>query len=185
MAPVSKKMKERMLAKKEKNKGGGSGLFHFLKSGMNRIRPVPVKAETDPIPEVITFYFGNDIGNIISPMTFGEPCPIMEKYEKLKKLNNEDDAETIKAIAPKKKYCTFALKYEDEKGKKLFDGGPRLVLLPMGVGNQLIDFYTDEEENYGDFTHPVTGYDLKIKKTGEKLNKMIDRINDEIKACEG
>lgn len=34
--------------------------------------------------ELIQFYLNKDLGGVISPATFDEPCPFMEKYQELK-----------------------------------------------------------------------------------------------------
>ena len=169
--PISNKMRKKMEAKKEAIKSSqGNNDFHYLKPGVNRIRPVPLTEESDPLPEIITFFLDKESGTVISPATFNEPCPVMEKYEKLLKSGSEDDIELANKIKPKRRFVTYALKYEDEKGKNLIPGGPRLVLLPMSVGSQLIDFYTEDEDGYGDFTNAHNGYSLKIKKEGQGLN---------------
>lgn len=166
---ISKKLKKRMAEKKQAIKTGmGNSSFYYLNAGVTRIRPVPIPEDDDPLPEVITFFLGKELGTIISPKTFGERCPIMEKYEELSK--SEKSSEIAGKFKPKKRFAMVALKYEDEKGKVLMQGGPRIVILPVTVGSQLIDFFTEDEDGYGDFTDAHSGYALKIKREGSGIS---------------
>src|SRR3989304_5115330 len=105
---MGKKLAERLRKKKEElaQKGKGGNMF-FLKEGTVRMRLVPVAAEKEFAIEATYFYLGPEIKGIVSPITFGEPCGIMEAYQKLKNSKSDDDKEMAKKISPKKRY--FAL----------------------------------------------------------------------------
>src|SRR6185369_7077990 len=58
--------------------------------------------------------------------------------------------------------------YKDEKGKEIDkEAGVKLLLVSAGVYQELIDLYLDSDA--GDFTDPIKGYDIKIKRTGKGM----------------
>lgn len=157
--------KEKMLQRKKKlaEKGTGNG-FVFPKNGTTRVRLLSPGPTEELGCEVVRFYFGGH--SIYSPATFDEPCPIMEKYQELKSSKNEDDKILAKKLVPGRRYVLAALVYADEKGKELdYDSKPRCVLVPASVYQDIIELYLDEDEA-GDMTDPVNGYDIKIDRTG-------------------
>lgn len=160
---VSEKLRKKLLKRKETLKKG-SGDFNTIifKEGTTRIRPLFVGEDEDFAQEVIQFFLGGDLGVVISPATFGEPCAIMEAYEELKS-GDEDDKVLAQKIRPTRRYYCPAIKYEDETGKAI-DGKPRMAILTKGIYETMIEYMLDEEQ--GDFTDPIEGYDLKIKRTG-------------------
>lgn len=157
--------KEKMLQRKKKlaEKGTGNG-FVFPKNGTTRVRLLSPGPTEELGCEVVRFYFGGH--SVYSPATFDEPCPIMEKYQELKSSKNEDDKILAKKLVPGRRYVLAALVYADEKGKELdYDSKPRCVLVPASVYQDIIELYLDEDEA-GDMTDPVNGYDIKIDRTG-------------------
>ena len=79
--------KEKMLARKKQleSKGNGSGLV-YPKEGTLRMRIKSPGDDQELGIEIIQFYLGGNLGGVISPATFDEPCPFMEKYQELKNL---------------------------------------------------------------------------------------------------
>jgi hypothetical protein len=151
--------------KTELSQKGGNSNFFFFKEGTVRMRLVPVGAEKEFAIEATYFYLGNDIKGVVSPVTFGEPCAIMEAYQRLKNSKDDDDREMAKKVAPKKRYFALHYKYTDEKGKQVdTEAGVRLAILTNQQYQDLIDLYLDEEA--GDMTDPKNGYDIKYKRTG-------------------
>lgn len=163
---MGKKLTERLKKKREElAKSGAGGTMFFLKEGTTRMRLVPVGAEKEFAIEATYFYLGPEIKGVVSPMTFGEPCAIMEAYQKLKNSSKEDDREMAKKISPKKRYFALHYKYKDEKGKEVdMEAGVRLAILTNQLYQDLIDLYLDEEA--GDMTDAKNGYDVKYKRTG-------------------
>lgn len=161
---AKKTLKQRMKEKKAKiaERSSGGGNIIYLKEGTKRVRPLFVGEETDFLFEARYFYLGKDIGGFISPATFGEPCPAMEKYQELK----ENDPDEAKKMVPKTSYFLAVAVYEDEKGKKLDqrDSG-KLVKITNGLAQDIIDLFLDEDE-WGDPTDPKNGYDIKLIRTG-------------------
>lgn len=160
--------REKMLARKKqlesKSNGGG---FIYPKEGTLRMRIKSPGDDQELGMELITFYLGGEIGSIISPATFDEPCPFMEKYKELKESSDDTDKELAKEkFIPRRKYVIGGVIYTDEKGKSLdYDGKDKAVQIPRSVYQDIIDLYLDEDEA-GDMTDPINGYDIKIIRTG-------------------
>lgn len=169
---MAKNLKKRLQERQEnlkKNSGSGSNGFFYLKEGTLRARPLPVDAESDWAIEVTYFYLGAEIKGVVSPMTFGEPCAIMEAYNKLKGSKSEDDRDKAKTIKPKRRWAVAHIKYKDIKGLEVdTEAGARLILLTNSTYDSLLELWLDEEEA-GDFTDPLKGYDVKYKRTGSTM----------------
>lgn len=164
-------MRERLLERKAKIKSqGGGGNYFTLKEGTNRYRNVPIPEDTEPAVEITHFYLGGEIKGYISPVSFGEPCAVMELHEKMKNSKKESDREWAKKFTPRRKFMTAVVRYKDEKGKEIDDAaGVKPLLITPTLYNEMIDLYLDEDEA-GDFTDPENGYDLKYTKTGKGLD---------------
>ena len=158
--------REKMLARKKKleEKGSGNGLI-FPKEGTLRMRIKSPGDDQELGMEVVQFYIPG-VGGVISPATFDEPCPFMEKYEELKQSKDEDDKELAKRLIPRRRYVIGGIIYKDDKGTGVdYEGQKRGVLIAGAVYQDIIDLYLDEDEA-GDMTDPVTGYDIKITRSG-------------------
>lgn len=162
-----KSLKERLAERRENLKKAGPGKFITCKEGITRVRVLPVGEENEFAMEVVYFYLGiKDNMGVISPMTFNEKCAIMAAYKKLADSTNPDDREFAKKFKPQRKFFTPVIKYKDDNGKEIdTEMGPKLLLLTAGMYQEAIDLYLDEDN--GDFTNPINGYDLKIKRTGK------------------
>lgn len=170
LSSTGKTAKEKMLERKKQleKRGNGGGLV-FPKEGTTRLRIKSPGEDEELGLEIITFFLGKDIGGVISPATFDEPCPIMEKYQELKSSNDDDDKEVAKKLVPKKRYVIAGIGYKDEKGKEidpdLIDRGYQVT---SGVYQDIIDLYLDEDE-WGDMTDDLEGYDIKITRSGKGI----------------
>lgn len=160
--------RDKMLARKKQleSKSNGSG-FIYPKEGTLRMRIKSPGDDQELGMELITFYLGSENGSIVSPATFGDPCPFMEKYEELKNSSDDADKELAKEkFIPRRKYVIGGIIYTDDKGKSVdYDGKDRVVQIPRSVYQDIIDLYLDEDEA-GDMTDPINGYDIKIIRTG-------------------
>ena len=159
--------REKMLARKKdlEKRGGGGGMI-YPKEGTIRVRIKSRGADEELGIEVIQFYLGPKDGGIISPATFDEPCPFMEKYQELKNSKDEDDKELAKTLVPRRRYVIGGPVYADEKGTKFdYECKDKGVLVPRSVYQDIIDVYLDEDEA-GDMTDPRNGYDIKIIRSG-------------------
>lgn len=156
--------KEKMMARKKKIAERGKGGVVFLKEGTTRVRLKSPGPTEEIAIEVIQFYLGK-LGSVYSPATFGEPCALMEKYEELKKSDDEDDILMAKKLVPKRKYIVVGDIYADSKGKEV-DKKDAAILIASGLYNDIIELYLDEDE-WGDMTDLDEGYDLKLIRSGK------------------
>lgn len=159
--------RERMLARKKalESKGNGGGMI-YPKEGTLRVRLMNQGPDKELGLEVIQFYLGPKEGGVISPATFDEPCPFMEKYQELKNSKDEVDQELAKNLAPRRRYIIGGTCYKDEKGKEVDpERVCKPILVPRSVYQDIIDLYLDEDD-WGDMTDPEEGYDIKITRSG-------------------
>lgn len=150
-------------------RGSGGYILRQKEEGTIRIRVLPTGEDNDFVAEVTSFFLGTtkELGEVLSPATYGEPCALMEEYVKLKESKDEDDLEIAKKMVPRQKFLIPIIMYEDLKGKKVDEeNSKRLFQIVASVYNQIIDLYLDEDE-WGDMTDPKKGYDLKITRTGK------------------
>lgn len=161
-------LKER-LAKQRKDLANKSGGYKFYRvaEGTTRMRILSTGDEKEWAIEATVFFLGKDVGYVISPITFGGKCAIMNAYNQLTGSKKESDRGFAKTFKPNKKFFAGAYRYKDEKGKEVdMEGGIKPVMLAGGQYQDMIDMFLDEDEA-GDFTHPKTGYDLKFGRTGK------------------
>ena len=159
--------REKMIQrKKDMEKRSGGGGMIYPKEGTTRVRIKSRGADEELGLEVIQFYLGPKEGGVISPASFDEPCPFMEKYQELKNSDDEDDKALASKLVPRRRYIIGILGYKDTKGKEVdTDRIDKPMMIPRGVYQDIIDLYLDEED-WGDMTDPVEGYDIKITRTG-------------------
>ena len=165
-----KSTRDKMLERKHKleNKGSGGG-FVFPKDGTTRLRILSPGPDEELGIEIITFFMGTDKGSVISPATFDEPCPFWEKYQELKNSDDDSDKELAKKLIPKRKFVIGGIGYKDEKGKEIDpDRVKRGFQIPSGVYSDIVELYLDEDE-WGDMTDELEGYDIKIQRSGKGL----------------
>jgi hypothetical protein len=166
-----KKLSLRARLKKQKrelkNRSQGAQFFTIKDEGTVRMRPLPCGEEEEWGMEITFFYLSKEAGGgFVSPMTFGEPCPLMKLYNELSKSKKASDKELAKRIKPQKKFMVPHIRYKDEKGKKVdYEAGVKLLILSGGQYQKLIDLFLDEDN--GDFTDPKTGYDIKYTREGK------------------
>lgn len=174
--------RERMLKRKKElsERGKGSGII-FPKEGTMRVRLMSQGPDKEIGLEVIQFYLGKDKGGVISPATFDEPCPFMEKYLELKESDDPDDKELAGKLSPRRRYIVGGTCYKDEKGKEIDpDRICKPILVPRQVYQDIIDLYLDEDD-WGDMTDVENGYDIKITRTGKGMKD----TNYSVTACPG
>lgn len=168
LSSSGKTTREKMLERKKQleSRGKGGGLI-YPKEGTLRCRIKSPGEDQELGMEVLQFYLGEGIGSIISPATFDEPCPFMEKYHELKESSDDDDKELAKKLVPRKRYIIGIIGYKDDKGKEV---DPDMInkgcLIPSSVYQDIIDLYLDEDE-WGDMTDDIEGYDIKITRSGK------------------
>lgn len=164
-------LKQRMEQKKKElaSKGKGGYIMKQKEEGTIRVRILPVGEDNEFVHELTTFYLGNtkELGEVVSPATFGEACALMETYQEFKNSKDDDDLEIAKKLVPRNKYVIPILMYKDKNGKEVDEENTnKLLAIATSVYNQIIDLYLDEDE-WGDMTDPKKGYDIKITRTGK------------------
>jgi len=160
-----KTAREKMMdRKKDLEKRSAGGGFIFPKVGTTRLRLKSPGDDEELAIEVIQFYLGKELGGVVSPATFDEPCPFMDKYKELKDSDDDDDKALAKRLVPKRKYAIGCDSYKDEKGKEV-DQTDKAVLVARGAYQDITELYLDEDE-WGDMTDKKEGYDIKIIRTG-------------------
>ena len=159
--------REKMLARKKQleSKGNNSG-FVFPKEGTLRTRLKSPGDDKELGIEIIQFYLNKEMGSVISPATFDEPCPFMDKYNELRNSKDDEDKALAKLFVPRRRYVVGGIVFEDDKGTKVgYEGKDKGILIPRAVYQDIIDLYLDEDEA-GDMTDPNEGYDIKIIRSG-------------------
>lgn len=159
-------LKERLRKRAEdlKKNTGGSNRFMSFKEGTTRIRVLPVGEDVDFSKEVIHIYLGNDIGGLISPQSLDKPCAVYEKQQELSK-GSAEDKDLAKLFVPKKRYVIPVVVSKDDK-KSVYEEVPRVALISSNqLYQDILNIFLDDE--YGDFTDPTNGFDLKIIRSGK------------------
>jgi hypothetical protein len=99
------------------------------------------------------------------PSTFGLKCAITRTYEKYKASKDPAEREIADKFKPKSKFFCLAIRYKDEKGLEVDEqAGVKPVVLTNGQYQEILDMFVDDEA--GDMTDPLTGYDIKFIRTG-------------------
>jgi hypothetical protein len=161
---LREKLARRRKEIEERGKGKGN-ILYFKEGTTTRMRVLPVGEEKDWAVEATTFYLNEKLKGVISPATFGKPCPIMELYEDLKNSKKPADKELAKKLIPKKKYYVAVITYKDSAGKEIDEEkGVKVAQLTSGIYGEMIDAFLDPD--WGDFTDPNEGYDFKVKRVG-------------------
>lgn len=167
---ANEKLKERLKKKRAAlGSSGSKGNVLYIEEGTTRVRILPTKGE-DFVAEVSHVYLNKELKGVYSAISIGQPCPLDEAYQELKKSKDEEDQDLAKKLSPRLAYLIPVLVYEDEKGKKVDkEKSGKLMKIASGVYQTLIDLYLDEDE-WGDMTDPKKGYDVKIIRTGKGMN---------------
>lgn len=168
---VKKSLAERLRAKKSeiKSKSQRSNIIRQKEEGTMRVRVLPVGDENEFVMEIMQMWLGKDIGSCVTPEIFGDPCAMMDAYRELKDSDDDADKELAKRIMPKTRYVMPVLVYKDLKGKVVDEElSGKLMQITGGLFQEIIDLYLDEDE-WGDMTDPLKGYDLKITREGKGM----------------
>jgi hypothetical protein len=122
--------------------------------GKQRIRIVPyVHRKENPFLEL---YFHYDIPkrSMLSPITNGNPDPIVEFAEKLKKTGDKDDWMMGRKIEPKMRtYVPIIVRGKEEEGVKFWGFGKTIY-------TELLSIIADPD--YGDITDLRNGRDIEV-----------------------
>lgn len=150
-------IKNKLEKLQNQSSGGGNGKNLFWKptEGEQTIRIVPyIENPSNPFIEMYFHYnFGGE--RLVSPISFGDPDPIAEFAQKLRKSGDEDSYEQSKAFQPKMRtHVPIIVRGEEDQGIRYWGFGKQ-------VYEQLLGYIADPE--WGDITHPKEGRDIKVE----------------------
>lgn len=132
--------------------------------GTQQVRIVPYQHNRDnPFLELYFHYnFGGK--NVLSPITYGRPDPIVEFAEKLKSSGNKEDWKMGKKLEPTMRcYVPILVRGKEHEGVKFWGFGKT-------VYQELLGFIADPD--YGDISDPMHGRDITVEfKAKEQTGK--------------
>ena len=146
-----------------------SGDFLKMQDGSNVIRIIPpFKGQSLPWVEVHQHFV--KFPDQQKPVVFNCPklmgggsCPACDKAEQLSLSGNPNDQKNAKEFEPGyRAFCYAVNRKEPEKGIQPFAFGKSIL-------KRLIEFRRNPDLGGGDFTHPKTGKDIIITKTGAQM----------------
>jgi hypothetical protein len=132
--------------------------------GAQQVRIVPYQHNREnPFLELYFHYnFGGK--NVLSPITYGRPDPIVEFAEKLKSSGSKEDWKMGKKLEPTMRcYAPIIVRGKEHEGIKFWGFGKT-------VYQELLGFIADPD--YGDITDPMNGRDITVEfKAKEQTGK--------------
>ncbi len=154
----------------EIDSSGGGADFMSLEEGSNVVRFLPPRAGGKKTPYHIVYQHYINVPGRVDSVKFAcpkkmanEPCPACSKAEQLRSSGNPVDADTARKLWPRRRfYANVIDRSEPEKG-------PRILAGPKTMQEQLVGLRQDKAAG-GDYTHPLKGFDIVIKRTGKGLN---------------
>lgn len=132
--------------------------------GSQVIRIVPFQHNRDNPFIELYFHYNFKGKSVLSPMSFGQPDPIVEFAEKLKSTGNSDDWKMGKKLEPTMRcYVPVIVRGKEMEGVKFWGFGKT-------VYQELLGFIADPD--YGDITDPMSGRDITVEfKTKDQTGK--------------
>ena len=111
------------------------------------------KNPDNPFQELY-FYYNLGPKVMLSPISYGEKCPIVEFTKTLKKSQDPEDWKLAKKLTPKMRtFAPVIVRGEESKGVRYYEFGKQ-------VYQELLALAADEE--VGDFTDVLEGRDIKV-----------------------
>jgi len=145
-----------------------SGEFLKLHIGKNIVRFLPPPlGKKSPFKIVMTHFVsvpGSDTSvSIPCQVVFKKPCPLCSWASQLKAKGDPVSLEKGKDLSAKRRVYANAIDRENP------EAGPQIISFGKTIHEALVALRTDEDVG-GDFTHPVTGYDIQIVRSGSGRN---------------
>lgn len=131
----------------------------------NRIRVLPPwSSEGRPFKEVYFHYSVGDMRrSLICPRrTHMKACPVCELVDKLYRSGDPKEQSLASDMKAKEQYFANIVDLDNPSD------GVRIYRFGKQVKNELMAFLRNK--NWGDFTHPVKGFNVTINKSGEGKN---------------
>lgn len=132
--------------------------------GTQQIRIVPYQHNRENPFLELYFHYNFSGKNVLSPITYGRPDPIVEFAEKLKSSGNKEDWKMGKKLEPTMRcYVPIVVRGKENEGIKFWGFGKT-------VYQELLGFISDPD--YGDITDPMNGRDITVEfKAKEQTGK--------------
>ena len=132
--------------------------------GAQQVRIVPYQHNRENPFLELYFHYNFQGKSVLSPMSFGQPDPIVEFAEKLKSTGNSDDWKMGKKLEPTMRcYVPILVRGKESEGVKFWGFGKT-------VYQELLGFIADPD--YGDITDPMAGRDITVEfKTKDQTGK--------------
>lgn len=133
-----------------------------LVSGKNVVRFLPAKPGGKPHVISWQHYAKTPTGTVVltCPQKIaGRKCPLCELSNRLRRHNRIEDARQVEVR--KRVFSSVIVRGQESEGPQILACGP-------AIKNQLDSIRLDPEDG-GDYTHPETGFDLVIEKTGSGM----------------
>jgi len=122
-------------------------------TGEHNIRLVPYKFADFPFIELY-FHYDFNKKNLLSPISFDRPDPIVEFAEKLKAAGDKESFDLSRKISPKMRtYVAMIVRGEEDQGVRFYGMGKT-------VYEEILKIMDDPD--YGNIFDPHTGTDLVI-----------------------
>ena len=131
--------------------------------GKQTIRILPYKYQPEmPFMELF-FHYGIAKRTILSPTTKGEPDPIADFAEKLRKTGDKEDWELSKDLTPKMRiYAPVLVRGKEKEGVKFWGFGKLVYQELLGLA---------EDPDYANFEDPTQGRDFTVDFTKGVTNR--------------
>jgi hypothetical protein len=155
--------------KEEMAKGGGGQDFMKLQAGRNVVRVLPPAPGKRSPFRVVHQHFvrlptsPNPVVFVCPRMETKSECPLCTQAGRLRSSGNEADREKAWELMPKRRvFCSVIDRANPE-------AGPKVLAFGKMVHEELVSLREDEDTG-GDFSHPLTGYDVIILREGTGKN---------------
>jgi|6_EtaG_2_1085325.scaffolds.fasta_scaffold108070_2 hypothetical protein len=138
-----------------------------LTVGRNVVRFLPM---TDEMPSPFQVIWQHFVQTDDKPIVFPCPwrmdqqrCPICDEGNRLSRTGNSTDRDSARRLWPSMRVFANVI------SRAAMEGGPKILAMPRTVYEELISIRTDSDAG-GDFTHPESGFDIIIERTGTGLS---------------
>lgn len=145
----------------------GGGVMVKLGIGKTVVRPIPALKGSKLIRHAFVHYVDvPGVGRIsinCPRLLAKKSCPVCAQENKLMSTGNDVDYKKSRKLTAKRRgYMNVLVRGREEDGARVLPFGPQ-------IEEQLIEIRKDEDDG-GNYVHPVNGFDLIIVRKGEKMN---------------
>jgi len=150
----------------QKQLNADSGEMLKLNPGKNVLRVLPpAEGQQSPFATTYQHFVKNEAGMVsvnCPRMMLKKPCPLCNFANTMRNRGSASDRDTGFQYLPKRRiYASVIDRRSPEAGPKVFAFGKM-------IHEALLSLRKDED--WGDFSHPIDGFDITIEKSGEGLN---------------